>query len=439
MSRHQDFIFDEPIVSTNGTVVETNTTVDVAMTSTDLSEGQEIALILLQMCSATLSLIGSSLIVIKILRSLHRNNSSTPYDRIILGLSSCDIVASFTYMLAPFLLPSNTSNRVWAFGSDRTCTWLGFLAQLACYWAIWYNCILSFYYLLTVRFQVKRKEFTRKYELWMHLSGAIFFPLTAIIGLIGNWYSEMRYAMICWIGEVPKGCQGCWGVLVAYLFGAPSSIMTLLAVVINNIIIYVFVRRNLLSSTPSSAASSEFELTDIENSSQSLSISSPQRVSKQQRLRKEAATQGFLYVTTFLLTFLPAFSIQVIEGMVKLGEENLQQVYPLLVLNAILLPLQGFFNVFIYVRPNYNRFKAKNPDDSMTSILKHALFDPNIPRISTAPLSGPSADPNRALERSSSFKKYSESKKSAASNFSMSLDNIVEENSSTEEKEEEDL
>lgn len=394
MSRYEDFNLSPEIVPTNyPTQVPSaigNSTVDVDP-STYLSREQDIALVLLQIFSSTLSLIGSSIIVFKILRSLHRSKSSTPYDRIILGLSSCDIVSSFTYMLAPFLLPRATSNRVWAFGNETTCTWLGFLAQLACYWAIWYNCVLSFYYLLTVRFGVKRKAFIRKYELWMHLSGAIFFPMTAIIGLMGNWYSEMRFAMMCWIGEVPKGCDRCWGLVVAYIFGAPSSIITLLAVVINNITIVVFVRRNLLSSKRTTIrASSEFELSDIENSSLSpprASSLSQKRVSQQKRLKKEAATQGFLYVTTFLLTFLPAFVIQIMEGMVATGEENLQQVYPLLVLNAMLLPLQGFFNVFVYVRPYYNRFRAQNPDDSMITILKLALFDSNIPRISSAPIS----------------------------------------------------
>lgn len=440
MSRYEDFNLSPEIVPTNyPTQVPSaigNSTVDVDP-STYLSREQDIALVLLQIFSSTLSLIGSSIIVFKILRSLHRSKSSTPYDRIILGLSSCDIVSSFTYMLAPFLLPRATSNRVWAFGNETTCTWLGFLAQLACYWAIWYNCVLSFYYLLTVRFGVKRKAFIRKYELWMHLSGAIFFPMTAIIGLMGNWYSEMRFAMMCWIGEVPKGCDRCWGLVVAYIFGAPSSIITLLAVVINNIIIVVFVRRNLLSSKRTTIrASSEFELSDIENSSLSpprASSLSQKRVSQQKRLKKEAATQGFLYVTTFLLTFLPAFVIQIMEGMVATGEENLQQVYPLLVLNAMLLPLQGFFNVFVYVRPYYNRFRAQNPDDSMIRILKLALFDSNIPRISSAPISDRINGTKEAAGGSiSSSNKHSVSKQSA-SNFSMSLDNIVEESNSTEQ------
>ncbi len=171
----EDFAMDEILVAD-----------DAVGSLTSLSDNQEKTLIILQICSATLSLIGSSVIVFKILRSSHQNKTSTPYERIILGLSSCDLVASLTYALGPFLLPSETSERVWAFGNDITCTWLGFLTQPACFWAIWYICILSFYFLLTVRFHVTRREFTRKYEFWMHLFGAVFFPLTAVIGLLGG-------------------------------------------------------------------------------------------------------------------------------------------------------------------------------------------------------------------------------------------------------------
>lgn len=379
---------------------------DVLASSTGLSDNQEKALILLQITSSALSLVGSGVIVYKIIRNLTRNKSSYPYDRIILGLSSCDLVASCTYAVGPFLLPSDTSERVWAFGNDTTCTWLGFLTQLACFWAIWYNFILSCYYLLTVRFQVRKREFTRKYELPLHLSGAIFFPITSLIGLIGGWYSEERFAMICWIGEVPKNCYetgNCYGQLVAYIFGAPSLLITMLALIINNTIIYIYVRKHLSGNGNGS------ENTDVEDSSQRLSL--------QKRLKREAAIQGFLYVSTFLLTFIPAFIIQVIEGLTQIGEENLAKMYPLLLANAILLPLQGFFNVFIYVRPTYTRFKIAQPEKSMIFILTKALFDPKIPRMSSEVATD---GPTRATN-------LTESKKKSAPKFSMSLDLISEE------------
>ena len=423
-------------------------TADVVKSSSDLTDSQEIILYLLQLSAGTLSLIGSGAILFKISRNLRRDSSSTtPYDRIILGLSACDVISSLTYALGPFLLPRDTSKRVWAVGNESTCTFLGFFNQLACFWAIWYNCMLSFYYLLTVRLQVKRKDFRRKYEWIMHLPGAIFFSLTAATGFFGGWYSEERYTMTCWIGEVPRGCSECWGgVIVAYIFGGIPSITTLLSVIINNLVVYMFVRKLLLSSPqretsrerrddgsssmrlPTNPRSSSNENTCIESivSIPRVESESKKPLTRKQRLAKEASTQCFLYVSTFLVTFASASIILVIEGNVANGEEDLRKIYPLLVLNSMLLPLQGFFNVFIYVRPSYDRFREQSPEKSKWFILKQALLESNIPK--------PTQSNNSQL--SSAEKKHSEMRKKSGSNFSMSLENIAEETADQEDSSE---
>jgi len=348
----------------------------------DLTEQQEVVLSVLQILSATLSLVGSCIIVFKIFRSMYHKQTTTPYDRIILGLSSCDVVSSCMYIMSPFLLPQNTSQRVWAVGNDATCQALGFLTQLSVIWAIWYNCILSFYFLLTIRFQVKRKDFVRKYELWMHLPGAIFFPVSALVCYIFGWYGEQALIMQCWIKDVPTGCDdngNCTGEateIVSYMLGALPVLLTFLSLIINNVVIYLFVRKSLLSVPPSVIRNSQ-NTTAIENSE-----SSTEARSKQQRLTKEAAVQGFLYVLSFLLTATPVFALELLEGSIGLDHDDKGQLYPLLVLNSILVPLQGFFNVFIYVRPSYTRFRDANPEKSFWSSLKQALFDPNTPRMS---------------------------------------------------------
>ena len=221
-------------------------------TLSDLSDNQEILLAVLQVSSASLSLIGSSTIVYKIVLNLKRNKTTTPYERIMLGLLSCDILASVTYAMALFLLPRETSQRITALGNNSTCSKLGFLIQFACVWAVWYNTLLSFYFLLTMQYQVKPMEFRRKYELLMHLSGAIFFLITAITGLAGGWYSEERLTMACWIDKVPNSCRTagtcCYGSLAAYIFGGIPMAITLCSLIVNNTVIYLFVRRSLLSS-----------------------------------------------------------------------------------------------------------------------------------------------------------------------------------------------
>lgn len=361
------------------------------MNQSDLSDGQEIALSLLQIFSGTLSLIGSSVLVFKILTKSSHNQKTTPYDRIMLGLSSCDIIASCTYAVGPFMLPSETSQRVWASGNESTCSQLGLLFQLS-FSAVWYNCLLSFYYLLTVRFQVKREEFQRKYEKWMHLS-VIFFVFTAIIGYIGDWYTEMELMMTCWVGDVPKGCHAsgtCTGAgnTIGYIFGGAPWAITLCSLVVNNIIIYIFVRKSL-RPTPlpeTSRSSIDFGQSTASTSTKQSGVWTEQN-STQKQLTKEAAVQGFLYVSTFLMTSLPSAVVQIMDAT-NFDQSDQGRLYPLLVLNSMLLPLQGFFNIFIYVRPNYNRFKAAHTEESMWFLLKKALFDPKVPRIGAPSSSG---------------------------------------------------
>ena len=369
-----------------------------------LSDSEEIVLSVLQILSAALSLMGSSAIVYKILRHLEKTKTTTPYDRIMLCLSCCDILASITYAMGPLLLPRETSQRVWAVGTDWTCSRLGFLTQLTCLWAVWYNALLSFYFLLTVRFRVGPDKFRGKYEPWMHLSGAIFFPVTAMIGLAGDWYSEERLTMMCWIGEVPKGVGG-YGLLVASLFGGIPTAITLLSLVINNIAIYLFVRKSLLHRAASTATSKTTTMTKEEDpetattttrgseigveehndstpSNKRASVKSAKVRSLEERLTREVAIQGLLYVSSFILTVTPGFILSLLEG-VGFTEGDQGRLYQLLVLNSMLLPLQGLFNVLIYIKPSYSRFRSRYPKKSMVFVLKQALFNQDIPRLSS--------------------------------------------------------
>jgi len=418
-----------------------------------ISHGQEIVLIVLQVGTAVLSLIGSSTIVFKITRTLFRKKWTTPYDRIMLALSTCDIVASCVYMLSPFLLPAETSLRPWTFGTASTCQFMGMLTQLACLWAIWYNCILSFYYLLTVRFQVKRETFRRKYELWFHLSGMIFFPITALVGYFGSWYYEHNLISLCIDLEVPTGCdefgENCTGdadQIVGPVFAALPGSITFFSLLINNTVIYLYVRRSFsktLKKPPQSerheTTLSSSSITDLENfnddknnttnedkEGNGTSRSSRTKLSRQllqRKLIEETATQGFLYVFFFLLTLTPLIVLVVLGGFYGTDESDKAKLYPLLVLNSLLAPLQGFFNVFIYVRPTYTRFRAMNPNESMFVVLKQALFDPNIPSLETGVLSTriPKSSPE-VVET-----KHSQMKMKGGSNFSVGLDDVDEE------------
>jgi len=381
--------------------------------SRELSNSQEIVLIVFQIISAILSLIGSCTIVFKIVKGMVGKQKTTPYDRIILGLSSTDIFGNITYIIAPFLLPKETSLRVSAMGNNTTCSFLGFMMQFASAGAMWYSCILSYYYLLTVRYQVRRNVFVKKYERWMHLS-ALFFPITGFIGFYFGLFAEQDLTMICWNADP----------IVGYIFGAITTVFTFLSVTINNIVISRYVRKTLLS-TPIRVQSRSRHGGDTEHiEEEEVSEEFVGLTSVQKRLKREAATQGFLYVTTFLITWTPVFVLQVLGGSFGYTKDDQGTLYPLLIVNAILWPLQGFFNVFIYVRPTYTRFQIANPEEPTLNLLKKALFDPNIPKMASSSIAD--SENHRS---SNHFKKNIPPRRRSKSghNFMSSLELVAEE------------
>lgn len=151
---------------------------------------QEKFLSLVGVVPGFLSIFGSSTIIYKNIRSFRL---AGPYDRLLLALSVCDIVATLSFVLAPFLIPAgeySKSSRIYAIGTPGTCSALGWLTQFG-FSAIVYNGALSFYYLLTVRFKVSREQFARRIEIWIHAGILVFFFGTATMGAFIGLFNEL--------------------------------------------------------------------------------------------------------------------------------------------------------------------------------------------------------------------------------------------------------
>lgn len=330
-----------------------------------LRDGQEIGLYVLTMISATISIVGSSLIAFKVFRNLSR---AGPYDRFLLGLSMCDIEASLTFFFTPFMLPQDTSNRAWASGNEATCTALGFFTQLS-YAAFVYNGSLSFYYLLTVRYGVKRQVMAKKYEPWLHFSVIFFFLATATIGAAIGLYNEMYLGPGCWIRDYPKGCYetgGCIGHYFGWVFTGLPSLLTLFAVIINNVVIYFHVKRALSISPNTNSESSTYQ----------------NRMSNRHKEQiQDVARQGLLYVGSFFLCYSCQFALRVLESSPFEADKNEGKVYWLLLIDSFLRPLQGFVNVLIYTRPNYVKLRGAFPEYSWFWAFKTAITTADIPKL----------------------------------------------------------
>jgi len=159
-----------------------------------VSDEQRRTLALLTIAPGLLSAMGSLTIIYFILK---KRRKITAYRRIMLIMSSCDFVWSLVLIFQPFLLPEETSHQPLAMGNDSTCQALGFITQFS-FIIVWYNGMLSVYFLFLAKFQVEDKVFARVYEPYLHLL-CIGYPLvTAVYGSVKGLYDVLHVGDGCW-------------------------------------------------------------------------------------------------------------------------------------------------------------------------------------------------------------------------------------------------
>jgi len=178
----------------------------------------------------------------------------------------------------------------------------------------------------------------------MHLTG-LYFPVTAIAGLFLGWFGEDEF---CYIADAT----------IKWKIAGIPMMFVYLSLIINYGAIYVIVRKSLQSSEHVVGST----------------------LSVQKRIKKETTILMFSYVAAFFVCVTPNFVQQNLEISSGYTRHD-SKLYPVRVLNAMLLPLMGFFNFFIYIKPAYTRFRAANPTKSMRFVLHQALFNSKTPRL----------------------------------------------------------
>ncbi|CAJ1960328.1 unnamed protein product [Cylindrotheca closterium] len=375
------------------------------------SRAQEMALAILPIPSAILSIIGSSIIIYMSV-STRRKRKWTPYTRLLLGLSFYDIVASITLGMATFLRDKDTSPRPLSFGSSGTCSMVGFFNQLS-YGTICYNGMLSFYFLLTARFGRSNAYVARVVEPWMHLVSNGFAVITSVVALVIGAYGEMAHSNGCWVANYPRECGGedgpvCKSRLIGWLYFGLPAIIVLICLLVNNSIIFMFVRRQTISLRMPSSASWVHTGLDASNSScvgeygiqnmdsdrnkfvpneTSLADDGQDSNNRAHLTRDQArrlrlvTSQAFLYVACFAVCNVWTAIVGIFERSGVAEKEELQIVvdhYVFYVLQAILAPLNGLFNVFVFIRPKYHLCRRAFPKETRLWIVRRTILGLNV-------------------------------------------------------------
>ena len=290
-----------------------------------------------------LSIIGSSYIVYHVLKNPKRRRA-VQY-QILLGLSLADIMASISFFVGTWPIPAYVNDEqptvYLASGTDPLCDAHGFFVQATIMTPV-YNAALSLYYVMVVKMGWNESKI-KKLRWWFHV-----FPLaiglgTAIAGQVLQLYGNAT--LWCWIS--PSSGNEQWNLYRWAFYYGILWFMALVIIIPSMIVIFVHVRKQ-------EAAAAKWR--------------HGQSQAQQYANSRKVAMQGISFSASFIATWIfPTLTrlMQAINGVTY---------YPLVVLFAIFLPLQGFFNAGCFLRPKYLKYRKDNPHASIVMLVRTCVF-----------------------------------------------------------------
>lgn len=301
------------------------------------THAQQVALALGPKFSAGLSILGSSWIILEVLRD--RKKLGLIYHRLMLGLSCLDVVISSAWWLSTWPVPSYVDELYGNVGTNATCTAQGFFIQLKA-GLPFYNSFLALYFVAVVRFGWTERRL-QQMEPWLHsaaLSMAVgTSAVSAALGLFGN------ANLWCWIdGQYPL-----YRMLFFYVwYWASLAIVTVSMLTV----VWTVARQE--------RASLRYSANNYRGNT------------------KKVATQAVLYIFAFYVTALFATIVRVFQAF------STNVPFWAIMCMTIFYPAQGFLNAMIYIRPRYLRYRQKHPEWSLwktgCATLRRAIRGPNL-------------------------------------------------------------
>jgi len=341
-----------------------------------ITEAKVSAALGLSISCGIVSVVGSTMIIVILLRSPKKLTS--PYRRLVFGMSCMDIIHSLSFVLAGLPSPADNKYARNAIGNICTCNIQGLMAYSGCMGSVTYDCMLSIYFVMVVVYS-KREDFIRhRIEPFFHALSALV-PLAAGIFLIATT-SFNASGYMCWISPSPLVCSAPWADpdvkvectrgknAMAYrkYFQVYPLLLAIFIIIGCMIRLSCAIRAQLKNNKKYGSSQFEANVARKRRASMKEEPSTPVGSQLQYRNktinapdiskteRKETFTQALLYIMALLLTFFFAFIYQIFPG----GRKQ----YWLYLLQVSLVPLLGFFNFFIFIRPRVFMTRQCNPE-----------------------------------------------------------------------------
>jgi hypothetical protein len=369
-------------------------------------------------------------------RSSNMDSKLTTYHRMLLGITLMDMSYALGSLGGTFVVPASTGV-LFGHGTTATCSAQGFFLQTGAAIPVYTAC-LNIYFMLKIRYNIHDTIVLRRYEPWLHGIPIAIALTTASIGAALKLYNPMNIPeMGCWIAPYPRGCSIKGHCTRGYKIGERLDMYvwvlafgwywaSFLVIVCNSVLIYIAIRgqerRNALymgariqngshmhPSTSSSLNHATSKVVDgnrkedvtasvgssniadgeqpeasvfmdkfpmenkpIQQSPANPGVKPASIAQKRIQASRIAAVQCGLYC--FFALFAAIFGFLPWVGW-KIGAPTKVRV-SYTFMSGVFPHLQGFFNLFIFVRLQYNHLRETEKEWSRLKCIIHCLTSP---------------------------------------------------------------
>ncbi|KAL7555822.1 hypothetical protein ACA910_012402 [Epithemia clementina (nom. ined.)] len=323
--------------------------------------------------SVTLSMFGSATIITVMLRARSLKELS---NRLIFGISSMDLVVGVSMCCQPFFMRKD-SGLLFAMGNVRSCEAAGFLLGYFVGLTT-YNCALSIYFLLSIRYNKKEHQLKKLMEPHVHIIAIGMPTVFNVVALFTENFNPLLPVGLCDIsGVYPAACafneqveceRGgtlAWAI-VSYTQSSLPLILSIIGVVCTWLV-YWTARQQMLANvryvfSPSASMSYMDSLT-------------PQ----QRKIMSIVSMQAVCYFLAFFIGFISVLVTVVLNEVYSAGIQDISELSgkpglaAAFIVQYFVFPLNGFLNMIVWLRPRILRWKERYPEKSWFWVYRHVL------------------------------------------------------------------
>ncbi len=306
---------------------------------------------------------------------------SSPYRRIVFGLSVSDILQSFALMTGPLSVPSSI-DASWGWGNDASCHANGVILCLGGGGVILYTVFLCLYYLCKLKSKMSDDLFKLRLEVKIHTIIIVYNLGLAFAALALNvFHTNNAFFSFCSFASIPTGCtehadlvgecDATIGPRVNFFIiignvAVPAMCWLGIIVTMTQLFLHANrlnnrVKEELGNSLPTLLRTSRpREEGQSENPQNPENPETPQeQLHHASRLyRREILLQASFYVGAFTLCYLP-----MMIGFLCALFSN-YDVDIVMAIGIFFYPLGGLLNIIVYTRPKVAHLRRSNPEVS---------------------------------------------------------------------------